>query len=428
MKKYTRLKKYRFLFYITYALNLIFLLDSLLTESIFNMNRYYSYLYLVFWGATILVYNGFKIRIGRPQLSKNLTILLLLYYVFFGMYSVTTPMAYAAVPELMGCIRYVLTIAINIFAIKQFKIWNQFVNLTFTICALFCIICYIRAGMPLNALYNIQHIMSTEGRFREGFGLYNVNAMGNLSAFTLILSALSLYSARKGTHVGFTKKCVIFIADIIVVLVLLSTASRNSVLEAVLFVVMLLFLNITSSKKTSKGLVVVMRLLMILFGGFFVLFTQIDNISGLFESSLRANMFNVNLPLFFNSKRELFGLGLFNSGLFSGSQTAYGTSVNVDSYYLYVLMETGVVGLFIIGFVLISIGKQLLIIDRQNPSVISRIMIALFVAILFSGVAETTVIYYVFPSSMMALSLLLAYISDAKSLIKRGEKNAHLRV
>ena len=391
------MKQVKILYGVSYMIYLVFLLDALLLTPVFNLNKYTSLLFPIIWLIIIFfIKKKIIINLQNPVLVSFL--ILYSYYIVFGILSLDSPMADAVFNEVYACLKFLTTIAVNVYLIVCLNALGDFLCISFITCSCFCLTRYVLYGMPLTAFSNISGILSTNGRYRESFGVFNVNSTGNLAAVTIIMSFLLLAYIKDNTM----KKrklwiVLITVLDVFTFIVLLSSGSRNSILQIILFILVYFYLNITELRQISGCSKNALRTFILIVVGVMICFNLKEEIWDLFVSSLRFKSFVIDIPIFIESKRILRGLGIFNVGLFAKGQNAYGNTVNVDNYYLYVLLETGIMGIILILFVLANIGIKLLKVKNRTQSSFTKFMLSAFVTLLI-------------PSSMMLLTLFFSTI------------------
>lgn len=401
----------RIVYILSYSLYLIFFMDSMQQEPVLSLNRYYSYIFPIFWLFVIFATSKMSM-IRTENHAAPIIFAIYLFYILAALFSIASPMHYALPEELRACLKYITIVAVNVYVINNLNVFPEFIGCSFYTCGIYLIIRYAIAGFPLQAFANLSAIMSTNERFREGFGFYNVNAVGILSAGTIILSVLYLSCvAFYGKSVRGIRLILTVLIDVFVSIVLLSSGSRNSLLQVAIFVAAFIYLSITLLEKWSPTSRRILRVFMFILLVALIFSVFWASISDLFVSSLRFKTFQVNIPTFISSRRILQGMGLFNVGYFARSGTAYGQTVNIDNFYLYVLLETGIIGSCIMAYVLISIGVRLFQMKNDAISVsFFRLLCAAYISWLASGLGETCIIYHVFPSSLMLLTAFLTAI------------------
>ena len=158
-------------------------------------------------------------------------------------------------------------------------------------------------------------------------------------------------------------------------------------------------------KKLLKGIIVALSILVVYISVFSSAFEM-------FETSGRLRSFEVNIPLVLREGRFLEGLGLMNPGLFGRGSAGY----IVDNYYLYVFMETGIIGLIMISWLLIRLTKKVHKLRITNEPFFVMLSSA-FVAWLVSGMGEKCVIYPYFPSSLVFFVAFLVFVSEDNLLL-----------
>ena len=201
-------------------------------------------------------------------------------------------------------------------------------------------------------------------------------------------------------------------------IVLLSSGSRNSMVTLLMFFFALFYFRVTDFKRISKRQKSVLKAIIVVLGIFIVYITVFSSAFEMFETSGRLRSFEVNIPLVLREGRLLEGLGLMNPGLFGRGRAGY----IVDNYYLYVFMETGIIGLMMISWLLIRLTKKVheLRITNQPFYVV---LSSAFVSWLVSGMGETCVIYPYFPSSLAFFVIFLVLVNEG-SLLMKAQKEA----
>lgn len=263
-------------------------------------------------------------------------------------------------------------------------------------------IAFISNGSPMDVLLRINRVFANEDRYRLNFGYYHVNGLGNLCTATIIFSILTLYIIHQNVKFkNLIKKTIIFLIialDFIVLIVLLSTASRNSIMGLGIFAIFIFYFFTINTRHLSKKLKLMLRFFIFVSLVLLLCFGVAQPIIKLFVSSNRYYNFSINLPVLVNNNGLLFGLGLLNPALFGMGETVYGNTYYVDNYYLYVLMETGLVGLCFIAIISSIVFNQLYKKYKNNCNLFNIIVFTCFIVQLINGLGETSLLYPIFPS------------------------------
>ncbi len=396
----------------SYSIYLVMFLDSLLREPKIGIYSLYSYIFIGLLMACIVL-NSLASRkkiVIYKGFSESLVVRLLLFYSFFTVLTLFSPMKEYAVDEYLGFLKFFVIIYLMVYTQRNFGGVRQFLKISYYTTSLFVIYLYAINDVSLNIANNISNAFFGENRIRAAYGFYNVNGMGNLVAMSLIIGVLLLDGInQEELRFKSIRRVVIFVLEVFEFAVLVSTGSRNAIVTIMAFLLSFIFMHITDIKNMSGSSKRILQILIIIVGASIVIWGYMDSIYSLLEASYRLNGFTINLPLLTKNNRLFFGLGVFSPGLFGLHQVRYGPSFTLDNYYLYILMETGVVGLLIISYLLLSIWKGISQFDGKNKWILSA-----FIAWLVSGLAETSVIYPKFPSSMVFLILFLVYAKEKR--------------
>lgn len=401
-----------------FAVYLIMFIDSLLITPRIGLYSIYSYLFI----AVLLVCNVFshinsirKIVVHRNPVN-SVMVVLFIYYTLFFVLTLFSPMKEYALDEYLGIMKFLIVSYLTVYALGQPCSTYAFLKTVYYTASLILLYLFVVNGSTFNLATVMTQAFSGQNRIRTAFGFYNVNGIGNLAAM-VILIGIVLWSKVRKENLRFRGVSFFCIASLGIVdsCVLLSTGSRNALVTIIGFFLSYMFMAITSNRVMSDKLRLFLRVMLIAAGCAVILWGYSDSIYALLESSYRLKGLTTNLPLLISNNRLFFGLGLFSPGLFGLRQVRYGTTFTLDSYYLYILLETGIVGFIIMSYVFISIAKML----NQSKSSFARVMLSTYIAWLISGLAETSVIYPKFPSSMVFIILFLTYIREEYSSISR---------
>ena len=402
---------------IGYSIYLVMFLDSLMREPKIGIYSLYSYLFIGLLMACIVL-NSLasrkRIIIYRSS-GESIIIKLLLFYSFFTILTLFSPMKEYTVDEYLGFLKFFVIIFFMVYVQGNYGGVRRFLKVSYYTISLFIIYLYATNDVSLNIANSISTAFFGGNRIRAAYGFYNVNGMGNLVAMTLIIGILLLDNMKEEeARFKGIRKAIISALEIFEFAILMSTGSRNAIVTIMAFLLSFIFMHITDIKNMARTSKRVLQILILIIGATIVIWGYMDSIYSLLEASYRLNGFTINLPLLTENNRVLFGLGVFSPGLFGLHQVSYGMSFTLDNYYLYILLETGVIGLLFISYLLLSIWKGISQFDKKN-----KWMLSAFIAWLVSGLAETSVIYPKFPSSMVFLILFLVYIKEEKAKISQ---------
>ena len=410
------------LFKLFYIVLLFLFIDSRFTVPVFNgYYKWFSYVFITFFGICIiaeLLINK-KIKISPQSKSLNIAGLIILYFIIFIFTSQFSVMVNKVYGEIFNWVLFLLNMFVTYYWIKRFHFEKFFILTTFFVSALVIVYAFISNGAPLYVLFRLDKVFSNVDRYRLNFGYYHVNGLGNLCTFAIIFSVFSFIQIKK----IFLKRniirralfSIIVILDIFVLIVLLSTASRNSILCLLIFAILCLYFFFTNTKyltkkaKTFTRICIIVALMSIVV---FQLSETSETIVQLFVDSNRMKNYLVNIPVLIDNNGLLFGLGLFNPGLFGTGETLFYNTYFIDNYYLYVIMETGIIGILLIAIILYKTGHQLFLKYKNSKNAFTIVVFSCFIAQIINGMGETSLFFYSFPSCLGYWILFLLTISD----------------
>ena len=283
-----------------------------------------------------------------------------------------------------------ITLKISIIVISLFLVWR-----------------YITDFNGLEVLGNLTNFFSSlkTERYRVTYGLSHANVAGNICCANILLILIMLFLSK-----AYKKIYIRFLCSLILILsavMLLSTGSRTALTSVVLF--LLVFCTIYLYRlggarwKLLFSVSIAVTLIFILW--------QID-INMILLRSNRLINYTKNIPILLSNSKNIFmGFGLLTSGFFGLGQgnLSLGTSY-VDSWYLYILMTTGLVGcalivLPIISYAYTSIKNSC---KAKCMNLNNILFSALILTMLYAGLFETNIIYPGSVSSFIYWVLLLA--------------------
>lgn len=396
-----------------FAIYLVLFIDSLSIEPRSNFYDVFSYLFIV----AITIYTVLsklqtnKIISKKKNDTKTVFNVLLLYYTFFAILTLYSPMKEHVLGEYMGILKFLVVVILMVNLLGQQGSTYSFIKTTYYTVSFVILYLYIINSAGVNISAGIFSAFSGANRVRNAYGLYNVNGTGNLVAMAIIMGVLLFgYMKTEETVLKKTKMYFVILLEAVNIIVLLTTGSRNALVTIIGFFLSYTFIKVTNIKGLSNTVKIFIRIIILISGVLIVLWGYTDSIYSLMESSYRLKGITVNLPLLANNNRLLFGLGIFSPGLFGQYQIKYGASFALDNYYLYLLLETGIIGLIIVLSLFFYLWKKLSSSKEKNKNWI----MSAYIAWLVSGIAETCVIYPKFPSSLVFLVLFTTYIKESQ--------------
>ena len=248
----------------------------------------------------------------------------------------------------------------------------------------------------------ITNVFKGYTRIRSSFGFYHPNTAANIALCIILISFCIMPYERKRRYCYFI--------DIIMVFVILATASRTTMCALLFFVIILAFNYIRKRIHTQYGEIIltIFFLTIILM---LVIFSNGSSIEELFRVSNRSFNFIKNIPILIKSGRLMIGLGFIGSGEFY--QLAQYNTFYVDNYFLYVLMSTGIIGLIFIStfiiYLFVSLWQK-----NINKNRLLQLIGAIFLVNIFSSLGETCFMYPSFTSCFVYTVIYLAVVNIQK--------------
>ena len=245
-------------------------------------------------------------------------------------------------------------------------------------------------------------VFSSNHNLRSTFGLGHANFTGNMCVFTLAYSVFLLEEIRRKGEVDYMLDDryvrAIVVVDVLIGEIFLSTQSRTSVLAGLLFAGVYVFYNWYDVFKLPYRARAVLTYIAILG---VVLFLALGGPASVWEGAHRSENISINYPLF-----KLFnpwtGMGYIPPyGFYT---QAYGLETfALDIYYLYLFFSTGYLGTALIVCLILSTLIFVIMIRDQRNKILA---LALYAAMLLTGIGQTSMIVYTLISSMINWTIL----------------------
>lgn len=262
--------------------------------------------------------------------------------------------------------------------------------------ALFLIMCYIINFDDFEGIKSMKYVFDNHLRYRESYGLYHYNATGHLCLIALVIWKFlkTKYNYKTLSFYG--------IINSIVIIILISTASRNSILCLILFYYGSKILSKISQLSFKYNNFIIARnifcILLVIVTA--ILIFNFVNIQNIIVQTNRLDNYLVNIPTLLESKRALIGVGLIDEQLFINHQLPYSTTF-IDNWFLYILLTLGYIGLtfslIIIGYLGKCILKDTIHKKDEKIYVTMIFIISLFYSMFESCfLAPGTILSYVF--------------------------------
>ena len=347
------------------------------------------------------VFSDHIIRISKMSLA---------YISIMVAYTIGALGEYAKMEEIIMSYFFITFIFLNGLYIKKYDCLSAFISVSYyTIFAFFVLIIIMHRIDLISIVKNInlRDFFSTKyyRRSRYAFGFYNPNALGNICTCELTL----VFYLLKKTNISALRQVLSRIIELVVaaffLIALLSSGSRSAVVSFAFFIAFIMLINneyynqintVLSFFIKSMSIVLLMSVIIEKGVSFFIEY---------YLNSGRNKAFS-NFRLINGIKNHLFGLGLFVPGEIRRMYVDGYRGDILDNYYIYVYMTMGIVGGL---FILSSIFYLFWRVYRNKLKPMGTYIIALFAELLVYGTAETCVIYYMFVSSMIFLSIVCGF-------------------
>ena len=405
----------KILFVILYAFYTIVAVNTRLVEQIIPYGNFYVYFYIAALIILLLVFHYKPLVIRCKDISFKTFSLFTIYIFIFGIVTWLEGPEGDLVEEILAFSKFIMVAAVTVYFVKQFDMFSELLFSSFVGGSALLVYEYAIAGFPLDIFSRLATFFSNVYalRYRLVFNFNNPNTVGNIAACMMIVYFVFLSWVRNYEEKSLGRTLKILIVTVLAVIdmiVLLSSGSRNSLVTLLIFFFALFYFKVTDFKHITKRQKGMLKAIIIALGIFIIYITVFDSAFEMFEASGRLRSFEVNIPLVLREGRFFEGLGLMNPGLFGRGRTGY----IVDNYYLYVFIETGIIGLIMISWLLIRLTKKVHELRIMNQPFYVMLSSA-FVSWLVSGMGETCVIYPYFASSLVFLIIFLS-ICDVSAI------------
>ncbi len=396
-----------------YVIYLIVYLDGLLQEPILGVYQKYTNIYILMLGIVIV----YRILISRKlSIYRKVFVYLIYQSTFLMLYVVVGMMKTSNLQEIVWVSDFYIVIMLNVIIMSQFRIAKKMLIFSFFVPAVQAIYRFLLSEFQLNTITSVIGILSDNNRYRVDFGYNNVNTIGNLASGLIILSGLVVYVYNKEKN-----RClltIVCVCDIILLIEVLASGSRNALLSLLTyggsFIILYLWfkgnLFIKQNKFIRLSIVLSIAFTSIIFGNVFIDY---------FSSSTRFRAFLINLPLLDKLSKVVFGLGIVPAGWFGARRTSFGNTYYVDNFYLYIVLELGVLGLILFCGYMIYIFNALkknIIYSQYNT--IGILGMSMFISQLVAGIGETSIMYYAFPMSFVFFITYAGIINGVENEVK----------
>lgn len=398
----------KIMFVLLYSLYTLVAVNTRLVNQIIPYGNFYVYIYIIALIVLLLIFHYKPLIIKSKRVSFRTISLLTVYIVIFSIITYFEGPEGDLGDEVLAFAKYIIVAAVTIYFVEQFDLFSELLLASFIGGSVLLLYEFALAGYPLDIFRQLGTFFSNTYilRYRIGFNFNNFNTVGNISACMLIVYCLLMSWIKNYEIKSFRKTLKNWICTSIAavdLIVLLSSGSRNSMLTLIIFAFAIFYFKVTDFKRISNRQKTLLKMIITTLGVVIIYFSVFSSAFEMFETSGRLRSFEVNVPLVFHNGRFLEGLGLMNPGLFGRGRMGY----IVDNYFLYVFMETGIIGLAMILVLFIRMTKTVHSLRLSNEPFYVLLSSA-FIAWLVSGMGETCVIYPYFASSLVFFVIFLS--------------------
>ena len=346
---------------------------------------------------------------GIKSINNNVIILLLFAHTcLFGVVLVNPQMPILINSQFKSQIVFVIIIAVTVMAIEYFDALIEFAKTAYYTLAFFLFIQFITHLGDIN-INNIVNIMSIEDRTRSNFGFGHYNTLG-AACLCIIILTIFLHEKEK-------KRIVNILILGMAIIMLLCSASRNSLTGFIVFVIVCIIQSLDSSnmgarKKSGIKCILIMVIVMM------VPFVMGLDFNNLLKISQRSLIFYVAFPTYVNSGRLFTGLGYASNTSYGSNMTPYMTYW-LDNSYMYYLIATGIIGFALIVLALIILGKRII---RNRFLYKGHIICSLYFVYLYTALFEVIIfesgslLNYIYMPIMISFAMRKKYEMSTKRI------------
>ncbi|MCR5090215.1 MAG: hypothetical protein K6C08_11985 [Oscillospiraceae bacterium] len=293
-------------------------------------------------------------------------------------------------------------------------------NLALTICvvayniiSIFLLICYMVYFDHFETFRNIRTFFFLQ-RQRSLFGFVQANTTADicLAAFALLF-VQSILIKSEFLKIGKLQSRYNLISSIVIVVMLVSTASRGALLALFVMFGFYFYLTMEDKFKSKQAIRIIKPLFFFVVGIVFVVYIYISFIAeGRLDISYRLRNFTVNLPTLISNNRLWSGWGFVDKAVFANGRIISGTQY-VDNYYLFVLVSTGIIGCLFVGLFLVVLTASIVKLYKKAYFTEYRYVFTVVLSILVEQyMFSVTQASFLFPSSMFSIITMIVFLSS----------------
>lgn len=401
-------------FFITFLIMLLDKTDNVPGTSILRNIRYFYILFL-------LQENVFKIGIKKWNSNVLFYLILVVFHtVLFGLFIVNPAVLEAIHNHFRQMLIYYLLCILQARYTYYTDTKEEFIISSCAAVTLFLTWCYLthlNGFAPIRYFFRLPELLRSRARYGFTFGTGHYNFIGNCAFVGIVL--LMLIRKYKDYFRGMLSRYWYYwnaFLWIVCVNVLISSASRSSILSCALLLSYYFMQKISSLfpetllKQAFRYLAIILVLFVV--SGLLIRTFEPGSISN------RDQNFVGNYAAFVEYNHPWTGMGYTDNFGFLTDAFGYDT-YPCDVYYLYIFFTTGILGSLILGIANVFLGMKILR-NRDDKGYINMIVKALFITSIFDNLYHCSFASYYYIQSLFVLIIFLVHLYEVKRIKLRG--------
>ena len=407
-----RLKKGLFLYW--YGLVILGKMIQNLYEPLFDYDGIYI-IFIIVYSLKYLnnIVNG-HIKIGNLEKTVGLIIL----YIFLFGFVFVSPMieedvnVYAI--KTIVWIWCLYLIAHNFTAHYDFETFLKITYITQLIYLIYVFCVYFEGLSFLSDIGDIFNVVSQMSRNRNGYGSHaNITGLYIVSEYMVGLILCQ--------YLDKNKKRMIIAINYILAIMLMSTASRNSILSSAILLVIYWMSRLY--RRNKKLFIKILKYgLVFALVAFAFICANINRYESLFMSFSRFYPIALGIDTVIRNGNIWTGIGYCTTEGLNILQRIYGINVAyMENFYVYVFVSSGIIGIFVMLYVYYRLLRKSIISVKNHWELLVSI-VATIGCFLFAGLGEQVGMSSGYEPSWIFM-LILFILSDAKATTIENSKS-----
>lgn len=408
------MNKINFLFISSFIINIV--IKALTFHSILSLPyTYFNIIYCFFWSLLLLIDLRNRNFVINSFKGTKLIWLLLFYFVFFGLINIQNLDRTDSIELLIRSIMFVWSLLVSVYWIRVLNCSSEIIKYTYYAMAMIMLTSFLFFVWQTDISSTISTFWSKEDYTRTrnlyGFVANNIAAEYAMSVILLSLGVFT-FSDNNDYKNNALLKILNYLCNIIMFFIIITNNSRGTLL-VFLFIMMLLLLMKCFGEKVAKKTVIMLSGLIIgtFLGILYYCSINSLDLEGFFYSINRYHFLD-NYEILKVSKRWFLGIGRVSGGYFKNENILYGLKTNyMEMYYMNVFITSGILGTFIILYILFTIFYKLYKLMKQNNKNINKWYFVVFIYCLAISLFEQYLFDYSYVSSMFFIIFILSVIN-----------------